>query len=547
MQFDYIIVGAGSAGCVLANRLSSDSNKTVLLLEAGPENKALSLRMPAAVLSNLNSTKYNWAFQSEPEPHLNGRTLKHDRGKTLGGSSSINGMVMIRGHALDFEGWRQAGCEGWSYADVLPYFKRMENYAGGEDEYRGVGGPMQVLRPEPHDPITLAFLEAGQQAGHPYTEDICGYRQEGFGLLDSSVYKGGRWSAADGYLAPVRARSNLTVHTDTLVQRIEIVNGQATGVTYIDKSGQTITANASTEVILSAGVVGSPQLLMLSGIGPAAHLRDMGITLVKDLSGVGQNLNDHPDFVLKFKCLKPVSIWPKTRLIARTLAGIRWLLKKDGVCASNHFDTVACLRSSPEVDYPDIQLTISPVAVDDKTWQPLPMHAFQIHVGLMQAHSRGQIELRSSNPSDPPRIQVNYLQDSRDMDALRKGVRIVRELVSQEGFAELCGDEVYPGAHIQSDEEIDACLIEKTVSQWHLSGTARMGAPTDLGAVVDPSGKVHGVEKLRVVDASIMPVVTNGNTNCPTLMLAEKLSDAIRGIAPLPRMDVKVWNPTIHE
>jgi len=532
---------------VLANRLSGDSNKTVLLLEAGPENKALSLRMPAAVLSNLNSTKYNWAFQSEPEPHLNGRTLKHDRGKTLGGSSSINGMVMIRGHALDFEGWRQAGCEGWSYADVLPYFKRMENYAGGEDEYRGVGGLMQVLRPEPNDPITLAFLEAGQQAGHPYTEDICGYRQEGFGLLDSSVYKGGRWSAADGYLAPVRARSNLTVHTDTLVQRIEIVNGQATGVTYIDKSGQTITANASIEVILSAGVVGSPQLLMLSGIGPAAHLRDMGITLVKDLPGVGQNLNDHPDFVLKFKCLKPVSIWPKTRLIARTLAGIRWLLKKDGVCASNHFDTVACLRSSPEVDYPDIQLTISPVAVDDKTWQPLPMHAFQIHVGLMQAHSRGQIELRSSNPSDPPRIQVNYLQDSRDMDALRKGVRIVRELVSQEGFAELCGDEVYPGAHIQSDEEIDACLIEKTVSQWHLSGTARMGAPTDLGAVVDPSGKVHGVEKLRVVDASIMPVVTNGNTNCPTLMLAEKLSDAIRGIAPLPRMDVKVWNPTIHE
>ena len=543
MQFDYIIVGAGSAGCVLANRLSGDSSKSVLLLEAGPENKALSLKMPAAVLSNLNSTKHNWAFQSEPEPHLNGRTLKHDRGKTLGGSSSINGMVMIRGHALDFEGWRQAGCEGWSYADVLPYFKRMENYAGGEDEYRGVGGPMQVLRPDPHDPITLAFLEAGQQAGHPYTEDICGYQQEGFGLLDSSVYKGGRWSAADGYLAPARERSNLTVHTDTLVQRIEIDNGQATGVTYTDKSGHTVTANASTEVILSAGVVGSPQLLMLSGIGPAAHLRDMGITLVKDLPGVGQNLNDHPDFVLKFKCLKPVSIWPKTRLIARTLAGIRWLLKKDGVCASNHFDTVACLRSSPEVDYPDIQLTISPVAVDDKTWQPLPMHAFQIHVGLMQAYSRGQIDLRSSDPVDPPRIQVNYLQDTRDMDALRKGVRIVRELVSQEGFAELCGDEVYPGAHIQSDEDIDACLIEKTVSQWHLSGTARMGAQTDLGAVVDPNGKVHGVEKLRVVDASIMPVVTNGNTNCPTIMLAEKLSDAIMGIAPLARMDAKVWNP----
>ena len=542
MQFDYIIVGAGSAGCVLANRLSSDSSKTVLLLEAGPENTALSLKMPAAVLSNLNSTKHNWAFQSEPEPHLNGRTLKHDRGKTLGGSSSINGMVMIRGHALDFEGWRQAGCEGWSYADVLPYFMRMENYSGGADEYRGVGGPMQVERPDPHDPITLAFLEAGQQAGHAFTNDICGYRQEGFGLLDRSIYKGGRWSAADGYLSPARDRSNLSVQTDTQVQRLVIEDGAATGVTYKDKNGNAFTAIANTEVILSAGVVGSPQLLMLSGIGPASHLKDLGIEVVKDLPGVGQNLNDHPDFVLKFKCLKPVSIWPQTRLLGKTLAGIRWLINKDGVCASNHFDTVACLRSSPELDHPDIQLTISPVAVDDKTWRPLPMHAFQIHVGLMQAHSRGQIDLRSSHPADPPRIQVNYLQDPRDKDALRKGIGIVRELVSQPAFQSLCGDEIYPGLHKQSDDDLDACLIEKTVSQWHLSGTARMGAKTDLGAVVDPQGKVHGVDKLRVVDASIMPVVTNGNTNSPTIMLAEKLSDAILGIAPLPRNEAKVWD-----
>lgn len=544
MQFDYIIVGAGSAGCVLANRLSADKAKTVLLLEAGPENTALSLKIPAAVLSNLNSTKHNWAFQGEPEPQLDNRCFKHDRGKTLGGSSSINGMVFIRGHALDFDGWRQSGCEGWSYADVLPYFKRMETYAGGEDNYRGGDGPMRVHRPEPEDPITLAFLAAGEQAGHPVTDDICGFQQEGFGLLDSSVHKGERWSCATGYLDPARARPNLSITTIARVEQVVFDNGCANSVVYSDKNGTKQTAEvnpAGGEVILSAGAVGSPQLLMLSGIGPSDHLQDMGIEVIKDLPGVGQNLNDHPDFVLKYKCLKPVSIWPKTRLFARTLEGIRWLLSKQGVCASNHFDTVACLRSGPEFEHPDIQLTISPVAVDDQTWQPLPMHAFQIHVGLMQAYSRGQITLRSKNPADAPRILVNYLDDPRDLELLRRGVRIVRELVSQPAFAEICGDEFYPGSDKTSDEELDRCLVEKTASQWHLSGTARMGSASDKGAVVDPAGRVYGVSGLRVVDASVMPTVTNGNTNSPTIMIAEKISDAILGLAPLPRMEAKVW------
>ncbi len=550
MQFDYIIVGAGSAGCVLANRLSTDNTKSVLLLEAGPENTALSLKIPAAVLSNLNSTKHNWAYQGEPEPQLGARRLKHDRGKTLGGSSSINGMVFIRGHALDFEGWRQAGCDGWSYADVLPYFKRMETYAGGEDDYRGGDGPMRVHRPAPEDPITLAFLAAGEQAGHPVTDDICGYQQEGFGLLDSSVHKGVRWSCATAYLDPARERSNLTIKTNTHVQQVVFAHGNATGVVYIDENGlrqnAEVDRNAGGEVILSAGAVASPQLLMLSGIGPAEHLREMNIEVIKDVPGVGQNLNDHPDFVLKFKCKEPVSIWPKTRLFARTLEGIRWLIKKDGVCASNHFDTVACLRSGPEFEHPDIQLTISPVAVDDQTWQPLPMHAFQIHVGLMQAYSRGQITLRSNDPSEAPRILVNYLQDPRDLELLRRGVHIVRELVAQAAFADICGDEIYPGSDKTSNEELDRCLVEKTCSQWHLSGTARMGSATDKGAVVDPAGRVYGVNGLRVVDASIMPVVTNGNTNSPTIMIAEKLSDAILGMAPLPRIDAKVWQQQSH-
>ena len=541
MQFDYIIVGAGSAGCVLANRLcstdGSNSGNNVLLLEAGPENKAMSLKMPAAVLSNLNSTTHNWAFQGEPEPQFNGRTLKHDRGKTLGGSSSINGMVFIRGHALDFERWRQSGCEGWSYADVLPYFKRMESYEGGADEYRGNNGPLQVHRPTVKDPLTRAFLEAGAEAGYPLTDDICGYRQEGFGVLDSTVYKGERWSTARAYLDPVRNNGNLTIETGAMVQRIEIQDRKATGVTYTDSSGQKVHATANKEVILSAGAVGSPHLLMLSGIGPADHLQSHGIEPLCDLAGVGRNLNDHPDFVLKYKCLQPVSIWPKTKLLGRTVAGIQWLTNRKGVVASNHFDVVACIKSGPDAEYPDIQLTQSPIAVDHDTWAPLPEHAFQIHVGLMQAYSRGHIELRNANPASPPRILVNYLKDPRDREMLLSGIRQVRKLVEQSAYADLKGDEIYPGAQAHTDQQLNECLTDRTVSQWHLSGTARMGSATDEGAVVDPEGRVHGINSLRVVDASIMPAATNGNTNSPTIMIAEKLSDVISDKPPLPRIE----------
>ena len=537
MQYDYIIVGAGSAGCVLANRLSSDAGNNVLLIEAGPEDKALSLKMPAAVLSNLNSTKHNWAYKGEPEPQFAGRQLKHDRGKTLGGSSSINGMVFIRGHALDFERWRQSGCEGWSYADVLPYFKKLECYEGGADEYRGVSGPLKVHRPKVNDPLTSAFLKAGDEAGYPVTDDICGYCQEGFGVLDSSVYQGERWSTARAYLDPARNRHNLNIVTEATVQKIDFDNRKATGVTYIDKRGKLASAVANREVILSAGAVGSPHLLMLSGIGSQDHLRTHGINPVHHLPGVGQNLNDHPDFVLKFKCLQPVSIWPKTKLAGRTMAGIQWLTNRNGICASNHFDAVGCVRSGPDIEYPDIQLTQSPIAVDHDTWTPLPEHAFQIHVGLMQAYSRGHIELTSADPNTQPSILANYFQDPRDREIMLSGIRQVRELVEQPAFKDLKGDEIYPGVQAQTDQQLNDCLTTRTVSQWHLSGTARMGTVTDDGAVVDPEGRVHGVEALRVVDASIMPTVTNGNTNNPTIMIAEKLSDAVLGNPPLPRIE----------
>lgn len=547
MEYEYIIVGAGSAGCVLANRLTEDGKHRVLLIEAGPKNNALSLKIPAAVLKNLKSTKYNWAYQGEPEPELGGRVITHDRGKTLGGSSSINGLCFIRGHALDFEGWRQSGCEGWGYADVLPYFKRLENYSGGESEYRGGDGPLVVHRPKPQNPLYKAFIEAGRDAGYQTTDDICGYRQEGFGVFDMSTENGERNSTAKAYLDPARRRQNLTVMTDKQVQKILFNGNEATGISYKAVNGDIIKVDALKEVILSAGAVGSPQLLMLSGVGPASHLKDHGITIVADMPGVGQNLNDHPDFVLKYKCLKPVSIWPQTRLVRRTFAGIRWLLRRDGICASNQFEAVACVRSAAGVEYPDIQLTISPAAVDDQTWEPLPEHAFQIHVGLMRGFSRGNITLRNSDPASPPRILANYLKDPRDRDLLRKGIRIVREIASQPAFKPFCGEEIYPGVASQTDEDLDGCIKEKLNTQWHLSGTARMGTSNNQEAVVDAHGKVHGLSKIRIVDASIMPAATNGNTNSPTIMIAEKLSDSILGKYPLARIELPVWQNKDYE
>ena len=543
MLFDFIIVGAGSAGCVLANRLSETSSNRVLLVEAGPEDRSASLTIPAAVLANLKSTRHNWAFLGEAEPQLNNRRLQHDRGKTLGGSSSINGMVYIRGHALDFDGWQQAGCEGWSYADVLPYFKRMESYSGGGDAYRGSDGPLKVSRPAVANPIFSSFVTAGGQAGYPVTEDINGYLQEGFGRLDSTIHRGRRWSASRAYLAPARLRPNLKVVTGAHVTKIQIEGGHATGIIY-RKGAKRHHATAQSEVILSAGAVASPQLLMLSGIGPAAHLSDHGIELVHDLPGVGENLQDHPDYVMKYECKRPVSIWPQTRFFARLKAGMQWLVAGTGLCASNQFDVVGCIRSAPGVVFPDLQLTISPIAVDGETWRPLQMHAFQIHLGLMRAHSRGTIRLRDANASSHPRISVNYLDDPRDRELMRNGVHHIRELVRQPAFDDLRGEEIFPGPAVQTDRDLDESLNSEVTTQWHLSGTARMGAATDKLAVVDPQGRVHGVSRLRVVDASIMPMVTNGNTNSPTIMIAEKLSDAILGRRPLPRDNAEVWiNP----
>ena len=540
-EYDYIIVGAGSAGCVLANRLTKNPKNSVLLIEAGREDKSITLKMPAAVLLNLKSTKHNWAFKGEPEPELAGRQLQHDRGKTLGGSSSINGMVFIRGNSLDYEGWRQMGCEGWGYADVLPYFKKMESYSGGGDDFRGESGPLKVHRSIPKDPLSLAFIKAGKEAGYRETDDISGYCQEGFGIFDRTVFKGERWSTTRAYLDPVRRRKNLTIITKALVCKLILENNTATGVCFKNNKDKIFNVKSKKEVILCAGAVGSPHLLMLSGIGPKDHLKSMGINLKADLPGVGQNLQDHPDFMIKYKCLKPVTLWPKTKKLNSVGAGIQWLLTREGMCASNHFDAVACVRSGPTVEYPDLQFCISPIAMDDNTWQPLQEHAFQVHVGLMRTHSRGKIELRSSNPADPPRILVNYLKDKRDRELMRKGIHLVRELLDQPAFSELKGEEIFTGDICKSDSDLDTKLNSHTTSQWHLACTARMGLKTDKYAVVDNSGRVHGFNGLRVVDASIMPFAPNGNTNAPTIMIAEKISDKILGSKPLPRLDLQTW------
>ena len=483
--------------------------------------------MPAAMLSNLQNDKFNWSFYGEPEVHLNNRILKHDRGKTLGGSSSINGMVYIRGHAEDFNNWEKLGCKGWAYKDVLPYFIKMESYHGGDSHLRGVDGPLKVHRPTPTDPISKAFLGAGKESGYPLTNDINGELQEGFGVFDSTVHNGMRWSAARAYLDPIKSRKNLTIYTECLVKNIEIIDKKAIGVNIIDKHGVKKYIRAKKEVLLSAGAIGSPQIMMLSGLGPKKHLQEHGIKVIKELSGVGNNLNDHPDFVLKYKCKKPVSLWPKTKLIPRTLAGIQWFIKKTGICATNHFDVIGCVRSSSEVVYPDIQLCVSPVAVDDQTWKPIQEHAFQIHIGLMRAFSRGNIRLNSADPFDTPKITVNYLKDERDRKVLLKGVDIVRKLVKTDSFNKICGKELFPGEELTTSDQINEQINNHAYSQWHLSGTAAMGSKINNDAVVDVEGKVFGIANLRVIDASIMPIVTNGNTNCPTIMLAEKLSDTI--------------------
>jgi choline dehydrogenase len=532
-EFDYLIVGAGSAGCVLADRLTADGRHTALVLEFGGSDRSIFIQMPSALSIPMNMPRYNWGYQTEPEPQLGGRRLQTPRGKVLGGSSSINGMVYVRGNPLDFERWQAQGAAGWSYSEVLPYFKRAEHRAEGGDLYRGSSGQLQTCYGTLQNPLHQAWLGAAEQAGYPHSADLNGYQQEGFGRLDMTVGGGRRSNGVNAYLRGAMGRPNLTVRTGALVTGIEFTGRRATGVRY--RVGQSeFSARARREVLLCAGAVASPQLLKLSGVGPAAELASHGIPVVQSLPGVGENLQDHLEFYFQMACTQPITLYSSLGPLSRLRIGLRWLLFKDGLGASNHFETGGFIRSRAGIKFPDIQYHFLPMAVSYDGSSLAKEHGFQAHVGPMRSKSHGWVRLASARIEDHPKILFNYMSHPDDWTEMRACVRLTRELFAQHAFDPYRGREIQPGAAVQTDQQIDDFIRQHVETAYHPSCTCKMGSATDPQAVVDPAGRVIGLEGLRIVDASIMPSITTGNLNAPTFMLAEKLSDAILGKPPLP-------------
>jgi choline dehydrogenase len=531
--YDYIIVGAGSAGCVLAARLSEDPRNTVLLLEFGGSDRSIFIQMPSALNIPLNSRRYNWGYESEPEPHLNDRRINQPRGKVIGGSSSINGLVYVRGNALDFEAWEEMGARGWAYRYVLPYFRRAETFLDGPDDYRGGDGPLATRRGVRTNPLYRAFVDAAVQAGYSASPDLNGYRQEGVGALDMTVNAGVRASAANAYLRPAAKRPNLHVVTGVLAEAVVLDGRRATGVRYRHGS-ETIVASAAREVIVAAGSINSPQLLKLSGIGPADEIRQHGIEMRHELPGVGENLQDHLEFYFQVASKKPVTLYSSMGLLARATIGVRWLLFRDGLGATNHFETGGFIRSRAGIRYPDIQFHFLPLAMSYDGRKLATEHGYQVHAGPMRSKSRGHVRLKSADARDAPRITFNYMSHPDDWTEMRAAVRLTREILAQPAFEPYRGREIQPGEDATADEAIDAFIRAKAESAYHPSGTCRMGRPDDAMAVVDAETRVIGIGGLRVVDASIMPRVTNGNLNAPTIMLAEKAADMILGKPALP-------------
>ncbi|WP_374397166.1 choline dehydrogenase [Tabrizicola sp.] len=542
MHADYVIVGAGSAGCAMAYRLA-EAGRRVTVIEHGGSDAGPFIQMPGALSYPMNMGIYDWGFATEPEPHLGGRVLATPRGKVIGGSSSINGMVYVRGHARDYDTWAEMGADGWSYADVLPYFKRMEaSHGGSGPEFRGSDGPLHITRGPRDNPLFDAFIEAGEQAGYPVTADYNGRQQEGFGPMEATIWKSRRWSAANAYLKPALAGGNVQV-VRGLARRVVMEGKRAVGVEVDTRAGRQV-IKAGREVILAASSINSPKLLMLSGIGPAAHLKEHGIEVVADRPGVGANLQDHLEIYMQFAASQPVTLFKYWNLWGKAWVGAQWLLTGKGPGASNQFEACAFIRSKAGVEYPDIQYHFLPIAVRYDGKAVAEGHGFQAHVGPMRSKSRGSVTLRSGNPTDAPVIRFNYMSDPSDWEDFRSCIRLTREIFGQEAFKPYLKSELQPGLRYQSDIELDDFLREHVESAYHPCGTARMGRASDPMAVVDPECRVIGVEGLRVADSSIFPQVTNGNLNGPSIMTGEKAADHILGRTPLPASNLEPWiNP----
>jgi choline dehydrogenase len=541
-RFDYIIIGAGSAGCVLANRLTEDGTTKVLLLEAGGKDNSILVKMPAGVGSLIKAKgAFNWGFWTEEEPHLDNRKLWWPRGKGWGGSSSINGMIYIRGHARDYDQWRQMGLTGWGYADVLPYFKKSEGLESGADPWHGGDGPLHVSHASTPNPIYRAAIEAGAQAGHMTTKDFNGFQQEGWGPYQLTVKDGERWSSAKAYLYPALGRKNLTCEVGARTNRVLLEKGRAIGVEYV-VGGQVKTAHADAEVLLAAGAVQSPQVLQLSGIGAAEDLQPHGIKVQHELKGVGANLQDHLDACLSWECPQPITAYSMTRGMKMLGTGLNYLLFKKGNGRQQMLESGAFLRSRPDLDRPDLQFHTVLAIMEDHGKTSVGKDGFTFHVCQLRPESRGKVGLRSADPTDDPTIFANYLATEEDRRALREGVRIGRDVAAQSALDPYRGSEHAPGKDVQTDAEIDAWIRRKAETIYHPVGTCRMGVDGDPLAVVGGDLKVQGIQGLRVVDASVMPTLIGGNTNAPTMMIAEKIADVLRGRPALAPDDAPVFD-----
>jgi choline dehydrogenase-like flavoprotein len=520
-MYDYVIVGAGSAGCVLANRLTEDPGVRVLLIEAGRRDRHPNIKIPAAFAKQFQ-TKLDWDLATEPEPHCDGRSLYVPRGKGLGGSSSMNAMLYVRGNPLDYDGWAAGGAEGWGWDEVRPYFLKAEDNQRGDSEHHAAGGPLRVEDARSPRPLTGRFLAACEKAGVPRIDDYNGPEQDGASMAQVTQRGGRRWSAADAYLRPAQKRPNLEVVTGALVSGVEITNGTATGVRYSRRRGGERVARAEREVILAAGAIGSPQLLMLSGVGPAAQLQEVGVPVVHDLPAVGENLQDHPYVV----CVWDVPGGGSLADAEKPMALLEYLLRRTGPLSSSVAEAFAFVRSRPGLPAPDLQFHIAPAYFVDNGFEEYDGHAVSMGPVLVKPRSRGWVRLRSADPAAKPRILTNSLSDDEDVAALVAGVRLSREIAAAGPFAEALGRELFPGAEVDTDEAIAADVRRRAELLYHPVGTCRMGSGPD--AVVSPSLQVHGLERLRVVDASVMPLIPGGNTNAPTIMIAEKAADLIR-------------------